>query len=255
MITKNKTIGILAATLTAGSMSASGAVVVAGWDSWNSSTAPSATVTAAGITATAAGSAAGMTNWSAGEGGGNVGRGSSGDGTWGTFAGGGTAASLSTTLQQDNFLTTNGRVSSELTFTIMNGAALDLDLSAFHMDALRWRPNATDTYALTVVSGDITTGAVGMPGSLTNNSGASLANRDLHDQVDIDLSTLADHTLAAGESAVIRIDFTGGTGSGGGHHLFLDNVAFSGDFIPVPEPSSVLLLGLSGLALLRRRRK
>ena len=42
------------------------------------------------------------------------------------------------------------------------------------------------------------------------------------------MSGIADHTLAVGESAVIQIAFSGGTGSGGGHHLFVDNVAFGG---------------------------
>jgi hypothetical protein len=111
------------------------------------------------------------------------------------------------------------------------------------MDALAFRPNAARTYALNVISGDLTIGNVftsststsgDNPSTITSLGGNLLTDdadpltHDQHDDIDIDMSELPDHTLAVGESAVIQIAFSGGTGSGGGHHLFVDNVAFSG---------------------------
>ena len=258
---KNKTFSALAVTLVAGSMNASGAVVIAGIDDWSSTTAPSVPVAASGITATATASATG--GWAL-EAAANAGRGSSVDTTWGTFAGPAAASAVTDTVAA-NLALTNGKTDGEVTITISNGGASDFDLAAFHMDVVAFRPNAARTYTLSVLSGDITVGQVfasaGTPmnnnstNDITHLGGALGTGHDVHDDLDIDLSSLADHTLAVGESAVIQIEFSNGTGSGGGHHLFLDNVAISGDVVGVPEPSSALLLGLSGLALTLRRRK
>jgi hypothetical protein len=65
-------------------------------------------------------------------------------------------------------------------------------------------------------------------------------------------SSLTDTTLAAGESAVFTINFSDTTGSGSSLSL-IDNVAFQGTV--VPEPSSIALIGLGGLALFFRRRR
>ena len=86
-------------------------------------------------------------------------------------------------------------------------------------------------------AGDNSTNAIThLAGGLLTDDSDPLTH-DQHDDININLSVLADHTLAVGESAVIQITFTGGTGSGGGHHLFIDNVAFSG----VVEDAGVLL--------------
>ena len=60
------------------------------------------------------------------------------------------------------------------------------------------------------------------------------------------LGGLAGHTLEAGGTAVIQLAFSSGTGDGGGHHLFLDNVGISGiiELAADPEPP-VLEVGLS----------
>lgn len=216
--------------------------LIAGWDIFNSVTAPASTATAPGVTATATASANGG-NWGNTDSGSDPGRGSSKDMTWGSFDGNGTAANLATTAGPDNLALTNGKTEGELTFTITNGGSDDLELDSFHMDALAFRPNAARSYALNVLSGDMTIGNVftseapvsdNSNNAITQLSGGLLTDdsdpltHDQHDDIDIDLSGLADHTLASGESAVIQISFSNGTGSGGGHHLFLDNVAFSG---------------------------
>lgn len=254
---------VLVTSLAASAMSASGASIIAGWDTWDSSTAPSSTVTAAGVTASAAASAS-TGSWSIADSGGDPGRGSSVDTTWGSFDGNGNPASSVTNVGPANMTVTNGRPSAEVTFTITNGGAVDLDLDAFHMDVVAFRPNAPRTYALNVLAGsDISVGNVftsdaplndNSTNAITHLGGGLGTGHDVHDDLDLDLSGLADRTLAPGETAILQIAFSNGTGSGGGHHLFLDNVAVSGDFA-IPEPSSSLLLSLSGLALAFRRRK
>ena len=220
--------------------------LIAGWDSFSSTTAPASTSTAPGVTATATASASGG-SWSNTDSGTDPGRGSSKDMTWGSFDGNGNPANFATNQGSDSFTLTNGKTDGELTFTITNGRTGDVDLSSFHIDALAFRPNAARTYALNVISGDLTIGNVftsDVPSSdnstnaithvggdlLTDN--ADPLTHDQHDDIDIDMTGLADHTLAAGESAVIQIAFSNGTGSGGGHHLFIENIAFSGDVAP-----------------------
>jgi len=229
-------------------------VIIAGWDTWSSATAPAVSATAMDITASATASAS-TGAWSITDS--PAGRGSSEDTTWGTFDGNGVAASAVTNVANANFTVTNGRPSAEVTFTVTNNGATDMVLNQFHMDVVAFRPNAPRAYALNVLAGsDITVGNVftSADDEITN-LGGGLTGNDLHDDIDLSLAGLADNTLAAGESATIQIAFSSGTGSGGGHHLFLDNVAISGDFAVVPEPTSMVALGLTSLAMFVRRRR
>lgn len=202
--------------------------VLAGWDHWNSGTAPDANVTAAGISATATASAA-AGSWSTTEDQ-SSGRGSSGDQTWGSFDGNGVAASPVTTGAGANMTALNGVTDAEITFTLTNNGPTDWELEAFHMDVVAFRPNAPRAYELEVLSGDITNGVVftSADDAINHLGGTIPPGNDSHDEIDLDLSRLADSTLESGGSAVIRIAFSSGTGSGGGHHLFVDNVAISG---------------------------
>ncbi|MDQ8188953.1 PEP-CTERM sorting domain-containing protein [Roseibacillus persicicus] len=256
---KTKFIPGLAACFAATSLSSPAAVLIAGIDTWASTTAPTPTA-AAGITATATASATGG-DWSNSDG---TGRGSSDDGTWGTTDLG-TPSSTVSDVGSANFTLTNAKTDGQITITIVNGSGLDIDLDSFHFDALAFRPKAARTYSVNVLAGsDITVGTVASSeGNPQNDNstndithlGGSLSGHNQHDDLDIDLTGLADSILEAGGTAIFQLAFSNGVGdSSGGHHLFLDNVAVSGDFIPIPEPSSIALLGLSGLALLRRRR-
>lgn len=202
--------------------------VLAGWDQWASNTAPEASVTGSGIVAAATTSTA-SGEWGISDNS-SSGRGSSGDGTWGSFDGGGVAASVVTTGQGSNMAAFNGVTDAEITFTITNSGAADWELSGFHMDVVAFRPNAPRTYELEVLGGDISHGVVVVSANdaISHLGGTLSGNHDDHDEIDVDLSGLADSTLAPGESAVIQLRFSSGTGSGGGHHLFVDNVAISG---------------------------
>jgi hypothetical protein len=239
-------------------------ILIAGIDDWDSTTAPTVGNVATGFTATATASTSSGA-WSISDSGGDPGRGSSVDTTWGTFDGNGTAASAVTNVGTSNFTVTNGRPSAEVTLVINNTGSDDYDLNNFHLDVVGFRPNAPRTYTLEVLSGDITNGVVfasdapqndNGTNAITHLGGALGTGHDVHDDLDISLGGLADNTLAAGESATIQIAFSNGTGAGPGHHLFLDNVGVSGLIVEaIPEPSSLALLGLSGMAMVIRRRK
>jgi hypothetical protein len=242
--------------------SAQADIVIAGLDTWDSATAPTVPVVETGFTATATASATNNgapTSWTPGEG---NSRGSSVDTTWGTFAGP-AAASAVTTGASESFTLINARSTGEVTLTVTNNTGDDYDLNAFHFDAVAFRFRAADGYELNVLAGsDITVGNVAdLPNDTITalGSGAALtaSANDGHDDIDIDLTVLSDNTLAPGETAIFQLEFTDGEGTNnGGHHLFLDNVAVSGDIAAaIPEPSSLALLGLAGMCGLVRRRK
>lgn len=242
--------------------SASAATIIAGLDNWDSTTAPTVPVTATGITATATASAeGGSSSWSIADSGGDPGRGSSEDTTWGTFAGP-PAASAVTDQGTANFTLTNAKTDGEVTLTITNNGAADLVLEAFHMDALAFRPKAARTYALNVLSGDITNGNVFTSGDPMNDNstnavfhlGGGLSGHDQHEDIELPLTGLADNVLEVGGTAVIQIAFSNGVGDGsGGHHLFLDNVAISGSV--VPEPATLSLIAFAGIGIMAVRRE
>ncbi|VGO12662.1 hypothetical protein PDESU_01215 [Pontiella desulfatans] len=213
-------------------------VLIAGWDTWDSISAPTPTFAAAGITASAsASSPEGNWNTSAAEA-----RGSSKDGTWGTFDGNGNPASTSTTLGGDGISLLNGRNGS-ITLTISNIGSSDINLGAIHFDALAFRAKAARTYAVNVLAGsDITVGNVftsadqaitelgGTAGLKTDDSDPE--THDQHDDIDVSLAGIADSSLEVGGVAIIELVFSGGTPGNSGHHLWIDNVGITGTFPP-----------------------
>lgn len=222
------------------SMSASGAVLVAGWDAFSSGLTPTTSHEAADITATMV-----NTGWSNGA---SEDRGSSSDTTWGSFDGNGTAAS-SIIVGAVNLTAHNGETGNTMTITITNNSTNALNLAEFHMDALAFRPNASRTWTLDVGGSNVHTSAAQ---SITSLGTAPNATQDQHDEYDI---SLAGTTVAAGGGSVDLVMTISGGGGNPGHHLWVDNIAVSGDFVTIPEPSSAALLGLGALGLFGRRRR
>jgi len=237
------------------SAQAEAATILAGWDAWDDPAAPTATVTAAGVSATASASAA-TGGWANTEGGG---RGSSKDGSWGTFDGNGAAPSALTDGAGLNFTAISGVTDAQVSITLVNNGVETVFVDAIHFDAVAFRPNAPRSYAVEVLSGDLTVGNVftsaapeadNSSNAITHLGGALKTDdsdpetHDQHEDIDLSLAGLADNALAAGESVVIQLEFFNGTGSGGGHHLFLDNLAISGRRVPEPSTAGLLVLGM-----------
>jgi hypothetical protein len=167
-------------------------------------------------------------------------RGASNDGDWGTFAG--PPAASTNAVDGENLTLPNATTGGTITFTVTNTGAEDIVLGNFHFDAYAFRPVAPRTYELSVLpGGGITAGSVyaSPTDAITEVSGSD--DNGAHDDIDISLEDLADHTLGAGESVQFLLAFSGGAGEGLGHHLFVDNVAVAGAFVPTTVPESPLL--------------
>ncbi len=167
----------------------------------------------------------------------------SNDGTFGTVAGASTSGSGALTGTNIG-VTGDGSYS----FTVTAGAQ-GLILEGFHFDAQRKRANSPENWKIETIAGSITLATISS-GTLTTSTGANGPS----DHVDIDrsLTGLADNVLAPGESATIRVTFSGGNPTNTDQTTFFDNVAITGTF--VPEPGSLALLGLGGLMIARRRK-
>lgn len=225
------------------------AVLVAGWDNFSSGLTPTTPHEAPGITATMVN--VGFSNGSSED------RGSSSDTTWGSFDGNGTAAS-STIVGNVNLTAHNGETGDTMQITIVNNGTDDLDLGAFHMDALAFRPNASRTFTLDVATGGaLTAGNVYTSAAqeITSLGAAPNAAQDQHDEYDISLNSLADSTLEVGGTVVFDLEFTGGTPGSSGHHLWLDNIAVSGSIVAIPEPSLFAVWTLVGVGTVASRKK
>ncbi|MDF7823488.1 BNR repeat-containing protein [Pontiellaceae bacterium B12227] len=196
--------------------------VVAGWDVWDSAATPNASVLSPDITASAV-TTSEQVAWNATDE-----RGASNDGTWGTLEGP-PSASIVTNANHENLTLPNATTGGTITFTVSNNGTDEIELDSFHFDAYAFRPKAPRTYELSVLAGSgITTGIVftSAADAITSVNGAW--DNGAHDDIDIDLAGLTDHTLGAGESVDFLLAFSGGEGDdSGGHHLFVDNVAIS----------------------------
>ena len=140
------------------------------------------------------------------------------DGTFGSLA---TLAAPTTT---NGFRASNAAPIVEISVT--NQTVANIDLSTIHFDVGRNWLNSPEAFILSV-DGDVTANSSLLVASnltqLSNNYGGDA------DDFDVDLTGLADHTLAQGESAVFTITFDAkvdfpGFGS------FVDNIALMGTF-------------------------
>ncbi|MGC6467208.1 MAG: hypothetical protein ACON38_19340 [Akkermansiaceae bacterium] len=223
--------GCLAAiSLGALSPSISSAQIVAGWDNFSGSGADDlpvdAPIVADGVTATFVTTGEGR-NWIAADA-----RGSSSDGTWGTLVG---PPAADTTVGGSgdpnlNLELSNAAPGGTITITLNNNSGADINLDAFHMDALAFRPKAARTYTLDVLPGGaITAGNVYTSGEQEIRTTAGLPpDNDQADDIDHDLTGLSDSTLENGGTIEFLLTFSGGAGDGsGGHDLWIDNLAIS----------------------------
>jgi len=209
--------------------------LIAGWDTWDSSTAPSASVLAPNVTGSAV-TTTEQVSWNTTDE-----RGASNDGDWGTFAGPPSAST--NVVDGENLTLPNATTGGTITFTVTNTGAEDIVLGNFHFDAYAFRPVAPRTYELSVLAGGgITAGSVyaSPVDAITSVGGAN--DNGAHDDIDISLEELADHTLDAGESVQFLLAFSGGAGEGLGHHLFVDNVGITGAYIPEPPVTELPML-------------
>lgn len=166
----------------------------------------------------------------------------SGDGTFGTFSG----AFL------NDGSSTNGAYLSKVAgvymdCTVQNTGSTAYDLDGFHFDV--WRKFGTSGIpsVSVLVGGGITAGTLlfSTNGLTALGSAPPITGADYSD-VDIPLSGLTDHTLAAGESVTFRILITGTQGS-----TFIDNVALTGT---ISTPPSLCLMIISSADLLGFRK-
>ena len=173
----------------------------------------------------------------------------SGFGSNDTFFGGdsGTGLSGAPATAGTSFVKTGTTV----TMTLTNNTGSDYNISALHWD-LGARDNSVTGFTVTYLSGGLG------PVSTVIDSQSSIASQgggSLFDAYDYDYTLsddLTDITLGDTESAIFTFAFTHTAGTGANSAIF-DNIAFEGAV--VPEPSSAVLLGLAGLALLLRRRR
>lgn len=225
------TTAALAITTMGMTMSVDAGVII-GWETWGS-TAPSL------VNGDASGASVRTGTWLTS---GNPAQGASTDGTFGTIAG----ASAGTETNQGIFVRSG---TGNIVYTVTAGAQ-DIVLDGFHFDAIRERAGSPEFWSVDILAGGSITETAGIASSNLGGASGNNGPQDLND-IDIDLTSLADRTVEAGTSAQIRINHSGGTGASN-QDTHVDNVAFTGNF--VPEPTSLALLGLGGLLIARRRR-
>lgn len=224
-IVSPKTIASLAVGLLA--TSPLSAQIVAGWDTFTGTgaggEAVDAPVVAAGVTASFV-TTTEQNAWNTVDE-----RGASNDGTWGTSVGPPAADTTVGTANDQNLELPNATSGGTITITITNGSGADINLEAFHFDTYAFRPKAARAYELSVLAGGaITEGIIFTSGDdeITHVGGA-WAN-DAHDQIDHDLTGLADAVLEDGGTVEFLLAFSSGVGdNSGGHDLWVDNLAVS----------------------------
>lgn len=219
---------LAAAALTTLAASTASAQIIAGWDTYlgtgEGGVPLDAPVLATGVTASLTTTGEGREWIIIDE------RGASSDGTWGTSVGPPAADTTIGTSNDQNLELSNAATGGTITLNLSNNSGTDIELNAFHMDALGFRPKAARTYTLDVSAGGaITAGNVYTSGDQEIKSQGGLPpDNDQGDDIDHDLTFLADSTLENGGSVEFVLTFSGGAGdNSGGHDLWIDNLAIS----------------------------
>jgi hypothetical protein len=146
-------------------------------------------------------------------------------------------------------------VDDRIAVTITNGTGLDLELDTLVFDFARVFAGSPQTFDVvykafasndTLGTSDVTLLTVT---SLATNG----TNNDM-DDYSANIASLADFTLADTESATFHIIGSAATGTGA---AAIDNIAFTGSVIAVPEPSTYALIAgaLALTSVMLRRRK
>ncbi|MDF7823434.1 hypothetical protein P4B35_05375 [Pontiellaceae bacterium B12227] len=188
--------------------------LIAGWERWASGSSP-ATMQTNGIVATATTSDFGISKW-----------GASSDGTFGSLEA--PAASALSDVHEEG-LRKAGAVDVSIDFTLENTTAYDMQLEKFYFDALlKAAETGPERWNLQVVSGPVTIGQIVDKALDYSETGSDFADYE------VDLTTLADHTLDAGSTVVFRLSFTGGDAANTSN-TDLDNVAITGAFYDIPS--------------------
>lgn len=211
--------------------------ILAGWNSWTTGAGnygPQVTSNdATGDASPASGS------WIAGS------EAASNDGTYGSTGGAAPTGGNGIHIGASN-------TAGSYVFVLTADPGTNLVLDGFHFDARRKRSGSPENWVAEIISGSVTPGVLGS-GSLGNTLGG--VGPSDHDDFSFDLTGLADNVVEAGTDVTVRISFSGGTQSNTDQKTYLDNVAYTGTGTPVPEPTSLALIGLGGLLVARRRRR
>lgn len=209
--------------------------IVAGWYDFEqvagATQAPQITTTGVSATAVADTTITPTANWG------------STDETFGTVAG----ADGTSNGSENSYINTKGW-NNGTTYVLTNNSGNDLSLAGFSFD-YKVRSiegvSVVTGYELVYISGNL---------GISEQTTVATANfvngfDDVWQDIDLDLSTMADATLADGESATFTLQLSGA--STADTYPGLDNVAFIGT---IPEPATFGLVGMSAVAMLVFRR-
>jgi hypothetical protein len=156
------------------------------------------------------------------------------DGTFGSMAGASTLVSASNT--GTHIGSTTARGSYDFTITAgVNG----LVLKQFSFDAQRKRTGSPFRWSVETIAGAISTGVIVGSGTLDR----VLVETSQHTNFDLDLRGLSDNVLEPGQTATLRISFSGGTVINTDQQTYLDNVGIFGSIVGVRKQSGVVNFG------------